>query len=953
MSTANGRKALLIGSPAHGLQGTLPDVERVADLLGPRGFEVRRCTGDEATRSNILSAYRTLIDDTQRGDPVVVYYSGHGARALDEAYEPPDEHAPEKRYHHFIVPMDLDDSSDGDFRGILSVELSRLLTQLTDRTRNVSVIFDCCHSGGMTRGMRLQPRGLAKEWFTGASTHMEMIKRGEIPGFTDIDVNVMGNPNAVRLMAALPSQQAWEYGGPKGSYGLMTDGLVKAFAEAGDRPVTWNAINRRVRDLVRSSEPGQYPVIEGPSSRLVFDLEEANLTGTLAAKNSDNGPVLEGGRLFDVRVGDEYLVMPSGFHVADPDKSIARAVVTHVGGSWSRVRLEEEKGDLGDGATAFPLRQAYPAAPVRVQVGSALTPSLEKAITESGLLRLPDEGETDATDDVLAVVEERDGMLHIGEQAGLDLSNPLEAVESSIATVITKLGLLARSRSLERLESGTGISRLSAEYSVDWGRVVAGVPKELPKTGALLFNGDLLYLRVRNQSQSTLYVSVFDIGLAGEITLLTRNIAPSGWELSPDGAPFTLGYAEDQGWVGLGPLYWPPEVPDDGQPRPESLIVVIADSPQDLKTLEARDTTAAKGLAAGQSDLERIADQISTARTRNLKAVEAPVDVRYAVEQISFMLDPTRATTQVPVPAAPSDRGGAPSVRGGQGAARVRGADSAVETPIAAVPESAGFLIDHRPGPSEVYRVARGVAPPPKAVAIQLGEVVVHSNKAWLGTDVRVDAMVITGGDSSEGAYRTGTARFSGVKDGDRLPLDNMLVFHGPVRGFVDLQVWVSRDDKQGLDLAELIKTQVNDKEFKNAGLVLAGLAVAAPAAGAVVAGIGAATVVANAAYKVLRAAVGKSIGLYRTSLLANQRFGVGRTPAHGAMRAQDFSFWYQVSEVEADDAAQAATAVQPEVELRGSLASMVEVDSEPELQDPTQPPTAERDAENPDALGR
>jgi len=157
---------------------------------------------------------------------------------------------------------------------------------------------------------------------------------------------------------------------------------------------------------------------------------------------------------------------------------------------------------------------------------------------------------------------------------------------------------------------------------------------------------------------------------------------------------------------------------------------------------------------------------------------------------------------------------------------------------------------------------------------------------------------VITGASSLEGAYRAGTARFERIKDGDRLPLDNLLVYHGPATGFVDLAVWVSRDDTQGLALADLLKEQLNATEFKDAALVLAALAVAAPTAGAIVAGLGAATTVANIAYKVLSAAVGKSIGLYRTSLLANERFGVGRHPASGIMRAQDFSFWYQVSEV-------------------------------------------------------
>jgi hypothetical protein len=156
---------------------------------------------------------------------------------------------------------------------------------------------------------------------------------------------------------------------------------------------------------------------------------------------------------------------------------------------------------------------------------------------------------------------------------------------------------------------------------------------------------------------------------------------------------------------------------------------------------------------------------------------------------------------------------------------------------------------------------------------------------------------VVTGSKNPDGVYHAGTANFERIEDGDRLPLDNLLLYHGPANGFLDLAVWVSRDDKGGLSLADMLKAQLNGAEFKEAALVLAGL-VAAPTAGTIIAALGAATVVSNIAYKLLSAAVGNSIGLYRTSLLANERFGVGRHPVSGTMRAQDFSFWYQVSEV-------------------------------------------------------
>jgi hypothetical protein len=64
-------------------------------------------------------------------------------------------------------------------------------------------------------------------------------------------------------------------------------------------------------------------------------------------------------------------------------------------------------------------------------------------------------------------------------------------------------------------------------------------------------------------------------------------------------------------------------------------------------------------------------------------------------------------------------------------------------------------------------------------------------------------------------------------------------------------------------------------------------------------AAVGGALALVRLTHDVLVAALGNSIGLYRTSFLASERFGVGRHPAVGARRAKDFSFAISVEEVE------------------------------------------------------
>ena len=156
------KRALLIGSETYGLSGVNSDVELMAMTLERRGFEVRRHIDGDATRSGIIAAYERLVSETPVGstEPVVVYYSGHGGRnQLDDAEERARRGA--ATHLHFIVPFDMESSSESDFRGILAQELSDLQRRLTERTSNVTTILDCCHSGTMSRDPSIVPKAVS------------------------------------------------------------------------------------------------------------------------------------------------------------------------------------------------------------------------------------------------------------------------------------------------------------------------------------------------------------------------------------------------------------------------------------------------------------------------------------------------------------------------------------------------------------------------------------------------------------------------------------------------------------------------------------------------------------------------------------------------------------------------------------------------------------------------
>ena len=206
-------------------------------------------------------------------------------------------------------------------------------------------------------------------------------------------------------------------------------------------------------------------------------------------------------------------------------------------------------------------------------------------------------------------------------------------------------------------------------------------------------------------------------------------------------------------------------------------------------------------------------------------------------------------------------------------------------------------LADSQPG-------TRGVAGPDNpTLAVSLHDVVIHDTRKWFGeADIRLDALVVSGygkNDDPTSFYMPKTASFARIRDEDALQLGpgGLLVFHGRAAHFLDLFILVSRDRQDSADLATLLKTSLQSDEMRGAAAGLLGLAIAAPHVAAVTAAIGAAGVLGDFAYRLLRAVTGNTIGLYRNSHLQHRDgFGVGRHPEQGRFRVNDLSFRYQIS---------------------------------------------------------
>lgn len=179
-----------------------------------------------------------------------------------------------------------------------------------------------------------------------------------------------------------------------------------------------------------------------------------------------------------------------------------------------------------------------------------------------------------------------------------------------------------------------------------------------------------------------------------------------------------------------------------------------------------------------------------------------------------------------------------------------------------------GFQVDES---RDVAGTARGGGT--ADVAVRLVDLVVRRNRALFSTDVRLDAVFVTRADDGDGhVVTTHTWPFPGVGDGDALAIGELALFVGSAHDYLEMALWVSRANQDNPNLAEL------------AGDVLKKLPPTA-AVGHIV----------QTAGRLLRRAVNRSIGLYRTTFLVPEDLVAGRRPETGLVETPNMGFAYDV----------------------------------------------------------
>jgi len=456
----------------HNLEGSVNDAQAMRDLLRARfGFDsahIRLLEDTAATRAHIIDAIRQLTEEAQPGDVVVVFYAGHGSQRVNSLSRP-------TKLDQTIVPAD---ANAGVF-DIRNKELARLFTPLVEKGVALTLIFDSCHSGGITRGISVAYR---ERWAA----------RDPRDAADSVAAPPPESRGALVISATQDYQQASETVDQEDHlpHGVFTSALLSVLRSAApDEPAT--RIFQRVKAIMQSTGRPQEPVLAGRQRErqpLLGGVPGATQGGTTVAVlrlSGERDVELQGGLAVGLREDAE--LTPFGRR---PDAAAIRLRVTKVLGlSRSTAEVIQGSRDSIHPGNLFEIDKwaPPPAAGLRVWMPSAgldastlppVNEVLNELRTESGIEVVADPTEVPADSTPLAVLQWREGgwLLEIaGHPAGKRLQ-PLtaRAVEDALRQVKRKVRLFAflpPSRQLmARLELGRGTRNDLVEVAADRGK---------------------------------------------------------------------------------------------------------------------------------------------------------------------------------------------------------------------------------------------------------------------------------------------------------------------------------------------------------------------------------------------------------------------------------------------------------------------------------------------------
>lgn len=323
------RLALLVGvddyAHVNKLRGCVNDVKKMEYvLLNKFGFEKQNVAvllNQQATHAAIVKAFQEqLINRAALNSVVVFHFSGHGSHIRDDGMDEVD------RLDETIVPVD---SRAANIFDITDDEINGLFKQLTAKTKNVTFILDCCHSGASIRATATA-RKVADDTRMPPTAPPYAI--AEPRGAQGPEDRFEGRDYAL-IAGCRADEVSFEFTDPVSHQpcGALTHFLTKELATVPIGKVTYRDVMENVVAAVNREYPTQHPQLEGVGmDSYVFG--DASDVAEAYVQIDTRGEVLKlnAGAVHGVNIGTQFAVYAPGTKKFVGAEVIANIKVTKV-----------------------------------------------------------------------------------------------------------------------------------------------------------------------------------------------------------------------------------------------------------------------------------------------------------------------------------------------------------------------------------------------------------------------------------------------------------------------------------------------------------------------------------------------------------------------------------------------------------------------------------------------
>jgi hypothetical protein len=560
------KRALLIGVNEYPnlpdysqLRGCVNDALDMKHLLETAfGFppaNISVLKNEQATEKGIRAAMEKLIADCAEGDIVVFHFSGHGSqmtargdkpRGYDESIMPYDSGRMNPTWPKQVAPCDIRDT-----------EINEWLSRLSQKTPYITLIFDSCHSGSITRMV-----GDTDE----EGTRLRWVPPDPLPQGTLSPANLLEGRGLTReaggsgwlplsdkyvLLAACAAEQgAYEYDNQKDGLssrnGAFTFFLIQEINRARDKGVTYRDIWEKVAIEVNSRFKKQTPLLEGTGNKLLFDVRDFEpMNYLLVTERTGDEVQLAGGAIHGLTTGSRWDIYPAGTRQLKETKEERQGIVeiTTVKSINAGAQIIEEifPQAITPPARAVEVLQADPERLMPVRLVTAPdgyeqeVEKLRQELAQSRLLEVTDSHNSNRTE--IKIVFQDNGAAqgvspspdNFSAEACWSVQDLSEFLLMPLCPVTAPESVSRIRENLETIWRYEKVLKLRNEQSKLKGKIdfillkkgADGNWQEVSESEEVVYkSGELIAFRVINHSDAPVHISVLDLGLSKRIDVL-------------------------------------------------------------------------------------------------------------------------------------------------------------------------------------------------------------------------------------------------------------------------------------------------------------------------------------------------------------------------------------------------------------------------------------------------